>query len=256
MISKEKVRHINALKSAKFRNRYGKFIAEGPKIIGELLKSPFKVLEIYATAEWIKMNDGKIPHHINLIEVQENELARISSQKTPNQVLAIVQIPDVPTKIPEIVNFVLMLDGISDPGNLGTIIRTADWFGIQHIICSENCVDIFNPKVVQATAGSIFRVPVYYTDLEQYIIQMTSMIDTYGAMLDGNNLYSVESGNSGIIIIGSESHGISKELLPFITHKIRIPDYSASKSFSAESLNASLATAVICAEFKRRQKTK
>lgn len=254
MISKEKIRHINALKTAKFRNQYGKFIAEGPKIIGELLKSSFKVLNIYATPEWIISNVGKIPENIEVVEVSESELDKISNQKTPNQVLALVKFPEEPSEIPEISNFVLMLDGISDPGNLGTIIRTADWFGVQQIICSENCVDLYNPKVVQATAGSVFRVPVYYTDLEKYLMKITPGIAVYGALLDGENLYSVKSGNSGIILIGSESHGISPKLIPHITHSIRIPDYSSGKSLPAESLNASQAAAVICAEFNRRNR--
>lgn len=252
MISKAKIQLIKSLRSSKFRSLHGKFIAEGPKIVSELLRSSFSISTIYATTDWIK-DQPRIEDRIEISTVNDFELSRISNLASPNQVLAVINIPEPVLEIPAVNDFVLLLDGISDPGNMGTIIRTADWFGIQFIICSENCVDIFNPKVVQATAGSIFRIPVYYAHPEKYLKEISNKTDIFGALLDGENLYSVKSGRSGIIIIGSESHGISKELLPYITSKIRIPDYSKGQLFSAESLNASQATAVICAELKRRQ---
>jgi RNA methyltransferase, TrmH family len=252
MISKEKRRRIKALGSIKFRILYRNFIAEGPKIVGELLNSSFSANSIFATREWLEGNNIHIPKGVEVIEIDENDLAGISNLKSPNQVLALIQIPEEPATLPQVNDFVLLLDGISDPGNMGTIIRTADWFGIQFIVCSENCVDVYNPRVVQSTAGSVFRVPLFYADPEKFLINQSERLQVFGASLDGDNIYSVNSDNAGIIIIGSESHGISSNLIPFITNKVKIPDYSSGKSFAAESLNASQATAIICAEFRRR----
>lgn len=254
MISKSKISLIRSLHLSKFRNQHRKFIAEGPKIVGELLESSFSVYAIFATPEWISRQPD-IKKVIEFTEVNDKELSRISTQKSPNQVLAVVDIPEPNKQIPGVKDFVLLLDEIKDPGNMGTIIRTADWFGIQYIVCSENCVDIYNPKVVQSAMGSIFRIPVYYTDPVRYFEKIEAGTQIFGAMLDGNSIYSVGSGKSGIIIIGNESHGISSRLLPYITTRIRIPEYSRGNVFAAESLNASLAAAVICAEFKRRSET-
>jgi TrmH family RNA methyltransferase len=145
-----------------------------------------------------------------------------------------------------------MLDSISDPGNLGTIIRTADWFGIQDVVCSENCVDVYNPKVVQATMGSIFRVKTHYQKLEEILRNIEYVVPVFGALLDGDNIYEADLENNGFILIGNESHGITKSLLPFVKKKIRIPVYSPEKSSSAESLNASVAAAIVLAEFRRQ----
>jgi RNA methyltransferase, TrmH family len=237
----------------KFRRINGRFIAEGPKLIQELLLSSYTAEALYATEEWIYENDPWINKDFPIIPVTEIELKRISALKKPNLVLAVVKIPDQQEELPEMdKNLVLMLDNISDPGNLGTIIRTADWFGVQHIICSENCADVYNPKVVQATMGSIFRIKIQYKMLKKILQTLPVEIPIYGTLLDGNNIYEADLENYGVILIGNESHGISENLLPFVKKKIHIPDYSPEKSSSAESLNASIAAAIVLAEFRRR----
>jgi RNA methyltransferase, TrmH family len=254
MLSKSRIQFINSLAINKYRKINRKFIAEGPKIVGELLLSGFVCEGIYALGGWIENNLTRLPKEIEIIEITEKELKRISSLKTPNQVVAVVNMPlEAPTEIPvPQENIVLLLDGISDPGNMGTIIRTADWFGIQNILCSENCVDVYNPKVVQATMGSIFRVNVNYVSPEKYLERLPKNIPVYATMLDGKNLYEAVQDKKCVLLIGNESHGISEYILPYVTKKIRIPDYSFAKSFTAESLNASVAAAIVIAEFRRK----
>lgn len=253
MISKSQIQFIKSLTINKYRKANNKFIAEGPTIINELANSSFKIEGIYARPAWIKSSRFRFPNDTAITEVSEKELTRISALKTPNQVLAVVNMAENIQPDSSVLNdLVLMLDDISDPGNMGTIIRTADWFGIKQIICSDNCVDIYNPKVVQATMGSLFRVKVFYTNLKIYLERLPAEQLIYGTLLEGENIFQTNLENKGIIIIGNESRGISKELLPFITHKITIPGYSRSEVASAESLNASTAAAIVCAEFRRQ----
>lgn len=249
MLSKNKLKLIRSLQILKYRRQLGLFIAEGPKIVNEFLNSRFEVAFIFATREWFDKNtELKLP--VNSDIISESELKKISNLITPNEVLAVVKVL-VPAEYPNVSNeLVLMLDNIKDPGNLGTIIRTADWFGINHIICSESCVDVYNPKVVQSAMGSLARVSVHYTGLEKYLQSLKSGVPVYGTVLDGKNIFSSGLSNHGVIIIGSESHGISDTLQPFITHRISIPNLSETKS--ADSLNASVAAAITLAEFKRR----
>ncbi|MCD4684183.1 MAG: RNA methyltransferase [Bacteroidales bacterium] len=253
MISKNQIQHIKSLSINKFRKIHNKFIVEGPKIIDELINSPFNVKGIFAQAEWININGSALTNDTSITEVSEKELNRISNLKNPNQVLAVVDMaeniqPDSNT----FNDLVLILDDISDPGNMGTIIRTADWFGIKQIICSDSCVDIYNSKVVQATMGSLFRVSVYYTNLKNYLEKLPPGQNIYGTLLDGENIYQASLTNKGFILIGNESRGISKDLITFITHKLTIPNYSYKPLDTAESLNASVATAIVCAEFRRQ----
>jgi TrmH family RNA methyltransferase len=255
MISKSQIQYVKSLTVSKFRKTHKKFIAEGPKIINELANSSFTIEGIYAQSAWIKSNRFRFPNDTQIIEVSEKELSRISGLKTPNQALAVVHMseniqPDSNT----FNDLVLMLDNISDPGNMGTIIRTADWFGIKQIICSDSCVDIYNPKVVQATMGSLFRVQVFYTNLKICLEQLPAEQVIYGTLLEGKNIYQTNLEKQGIIVIGNESRGISKDLIPFITHKLFIPNYSFKPWDTAESLNASTATAIVCAEFRRQSK--
>ncbi len=254
MISKNQIQYIKSLSINKFRRTHREFIAEGPKIIDELINSPFNVKGIFAQAEWININGSALPNDTSITEVSEKELDRISNLITPNQVLAVIEMPEN-KKPPKTINdLVLMLDDISDPGNMGAIIRTADWFGIQTIICSENCVDIYNPKVVQATMGSIFRVGVHYENLEMFLSKNSSGKIVYGAFQDGKNIYQTALNKKSLVVIGNESKGISKDIIPYITDKVSIPAYTFSNRQSAESLNASIATALICAEFRRQSK--
>jgi len=255
MISKNQIQFIKSLAISKFRKAHGMFIVEGPKMMIELANSSFKIEAIYALPTWIINNQIKFSTDVEFFEVSEKELDRISGLKTPNAVLALVHMAEnIPPAAKTLNNLVLMLDDIRDPGNMGTIIRTADWFGIKQIICSNTCVDIYNPKVVQATMGSLFRVWIFYTNLKEYLELMPKKLLIYGTLLEGENIYETKLSKPGVILIGNESHGISEDLIPFITNKITIPNYSFKSFETAESLNASIATAIVCAEFRRQSK--
>lgn len=240
MISKTQIKNIKQLHQKKYRDEAGFFIAEGPRVVNDLLNSKFKVKEVFAVKEF-KVQGSKF----NVNEVSENELESISALSTPNQVLAVFQIVETKPNIEELKQeLVLALDDIRDPGNLGTIIRIADWFGINHILCSESCVDVFNPKVIQATMGSIGRVNVYYVDLNTVLKEFNTV---YAALLDGKSIYSQKLSSKGVILIGNESKGISEKLMKRVTEKLTIPKFSEG----ADSLNAAIAAAVICSEFRR-----
>lgn len=247
MLTQADIKLINSLKQTKARRKTGLFLVEGPKMVNELIIYPnFEIQFIAASKKWI--DSQKTSYNFSLKEISEKALQKLSNFYTANEILAVV-------KIPEDLNFTasnndlyLVLDNIQDPGNLGTIIRTAEWFGIKEILCSNDTVDCFNPKVVQATMGSLFRVRCHYTDLPSFLKKQQAPI--YGTLLDGKNIYQEYLSQAGFIVIGNESKGISNEVKKLITHPLLIPSYGYSK---AESLNASTATAVVCAEFKRNQ---
>lgn len=246
MISKNQIKFIRSLELKKNRKRESLFVAEGPKVIEELLKlkTPHTII---ATKEWID-NNSKIS---NVIEVSERELESASLLKTPQQVLALFAIETTEQDLNIDNNkLYLALDGIQDPGNLGTIIRIADWFGIDTIYCSNETVDVYNPKVIQATMGSIARVKVIYTDLYNMISNLSDEMPVYGTFLDGSDIYQNELTPNGIIVMGNEGKGITKELKSLITNKLLIPSFSIGDT--AESLNVAIATAITCSEFKRR----
>jgi TrmH family RNA methyltransferase len=258
MLSKNQVKFINSLKLKKNREAEGLFVAEGIKIVNELLHSGIIVKQIYSSRNY---QLSIFNYHIDVVRIKESELKRISSLNSPNEVLAICEIPSHTLSPAALINkLCLVLDTVQDPGNLGTIIRIADWFGIEHIICSPETVEVYNPKVVQATMGSISRVQVHYTPLAGFLEEMSKQgsCRIYGALLDGEELYKTTLSDSGLIVIGNESKGISPELLPYITDKIRIPHFTPSGKevlssiTTAESLNAAIATSVICSEFRRR----
>jgi TrmH family RNA methyltransferase len=249
MLSKNKIKYLQSLKNQKFREKYGKFIAEGDKLVRELINSDLIIEEIYSLKDWIDQTD--IPSNINVTEIKPEELEKISNLKTPNKVVAVINIPSGENiNINFETDLILVLDQIKDPGNLGTIIRIADWFGIKNIVCSENTVEVYNPKVIQATMGSISRVKLIYKNLQEFFGTIPLNIPVYGSFLNGDNIYSSELTPNGLIIIGNESKGISDELNCFINKKITIPSFSVNKS--AESLNASIATAIIISEFRRK----
>lgn len=251
MISKAQIKTIASYKLAKHRNEDDIFVVEGVKIVDELLRSTYEIEEICATNDWLKTNEKLASQRCKtLVEVKEQDLERISSLTSPNQVLAIVKRKE-PKPIEISSQLVIVLDEIKDPGNLGTIIRIADWYGIENIICSENTVDIYNPKTIQSTMGSLFRVNITYKNLSNYITTLPSNYPIYGTIVEGGkNIYEQTLRKEGLIIIGSESHGISKEIIPQITHPITIPNFSLNKK--TESLNAGIATAIIVSEFKRK----
>jgi TrmH family RNA methyltransferase len=255
LLSQNKIKFINSLKQKKFRNELGLFVAEGEKIVGELLESNAKINSIYAIGEWLNANSKKIENcKAEINEIGENELERISSLTTPNKVLAVIEKFNFTFNKKEIISQLsLALDEIENPGNLGTIIRIADWFGIDNIFCSKDSVEIYNPKVIQATMGSFLRVKVHYVDLEKTINDFKNELPVYAAITDGENIYKTSLSKNGLIIIGNESKGISKELLKVATKKISIPNYKHKNNSdeNAESLNASISAAIICSEFRR-----
>ena len=247
-LSKNRIKYIHSLELKKNRKTEKVFLAEGPKLVGDLL-GHFPCRFLAATPEWLSQHP-KLPVE-DVSEVSDEDLSRASLLKTPQQVLAIFEQPQY-TLDPEAVcqSLCLALDDVQDPGNLGTIIRLADWFGIEHIICSQNTVDVYNPKTIQATMGGIARVKVHYTSLPDFI---RSLGDTpvFGTFLDGKNMYEQPLSANGLIVMGNEGNGIGKEVATLINRKLYIPNYPAGQETS-ESLNVAIATAVICAEFRRQ----
>ena len=234
MLSKNEAKYIQSLFHKKQRLQSGLFIAEGIKLVEELLCSSFTIKKIYATADWTnsKAND------VELVRVSEDELQKISGLQTANKVLALVEQPVAEALKKISPKIYLALDGIQDPGNMGTIIRIADWFGIDTIIAGDDSVDVFNHKVVQSTMGSIIRVKVHYAHLNDWF--KTNDLPVYGALLEGESVYNTAAMQTGILLIGNESKGIRNELLPFITHPVSIPRIG-----TAESLNAAVATGIL-----------
>ncbi len=250
MISKNKIKYINSLKLKKNRQKEKTFVCEGFKIFDLLVNSNFKIKEVFATADFIEQKTDKYAN-IKFQKINVKELSKISSLKTPQKILATVQIPEEKKIIDIEKKLTLVLDKIQDPGNLGTIIRIADWFGIENIICSANSVDVYNSKVIQATMGSIFRVNIHYKNITDFLLNIKNKnIPVYGTFINGQNIYSTNLSSAGIIIMGNESNGITPEIEKHITTKISIPSYNNTKI--AESLNVAVATSVICAEFKRK----
>ena len=240
MISKAQIKLIQSLKQIKFRREHRLFVAEGKKIVEELIRSDIRVREVYATLEWMEENKALTDEFgTEVFRINQKELERISKLNTPNQVLAVCRIPERKPEEIKGEKIQLALDSIRDPGNLGTIIRTADWFGIQEVICSDDCVDVYNPKVVQASMGSIARVKMYYTDLAEYLSGCGKNI--YATVLDGESIFT-SAAEEGVFVIGNESKGIRQEVLQQATHLISIPSHGG-----AESLNASVATGIILA---------
>ena len=257
MLSGKQVKHIHSLKLKKFREIHRQFLAEGSKLVMEIIDSPYKIVVVYALSSWLQRHEKillakKIPY----TGISEGEMGKITTLSSPSPVLAIAEIPVAPIlSVPAIDDLVLVLDDIKDPGNLGTIIRIADWFGIGSVICSENTVDLYNPKVIQATMGSVARVRVIYLSLPGFLSSVDPAVKIYGAFPDGEDIYSIPLDPKGIIIIGSESNGISPEVNSKITGRISIPSYSPDNGRThAESLNASIAAAIICSEFRRRNR--
>lgn len=243
MLVKSKVKYIQSLGQKKFRQQEGVFIAEGPKLVKELLtEHSDSVLEIFALKTWIEENK-KITANHNLTEITEAELEKISQFTTPNQVVAVVKNFNTIEPVAEKEKFILALDGIQDPGNLGTIIRIADWFGVQDIVCSEDSADRYNPKVVQSTMGSIGRVNVFYTSLTKWLGEQQDA-RIYAAVLEGQDITRMQEPAGGVIVIGNESKGISEEVLRFCNVTITIPQKG-----KAESLNAAVATGIILSHF-------
>jgi TrmH family RNA methyltransferase len=241
MLSKPQTSFLKSLHQKKFRQMYRKFLAEGEKCVSELLASNFNIHAIYATADWADAN----PQTITTI-ITQAELEAVSTLATPNKVMAVAEIPQELETPGTITGLALYLDGINDPGNLGTIIRTADWFGITHIFCSHDCVDAYNPKVVSSTMGSLFHVQIQYTDFEA-VLAANQNVQVYGADIKGTNLYTTTINYPALLAIGSESHGIKQPALQQAATMLKIPGYG-----KAESLNAGVAAGIMCGEMVRK----
>ena len=241
MVTKNEIKRVASLRQLKFRKELGLFVVEGRKMTEELLRSKFHVEALYAT----EAQQVFFPQAERVSEVQ---MAQMSGQDTPPGILAVVNIPET-RQLSTSPRFIIALDGIANPGNMGTLIRTAEWFGIRDIVCSPDCVEVWNPKVIQATMGSIFRINVLEANLTQFLPQQQRQGKAiYGALLEGENLFDMKDAGDGVIIIGSESHGIRDEILSCITHPVTIPRVGMSQT---ESLNASVAGAIIMAQLTR-----
>ena len=241
MLSKSQIKTITSLKQKKYRLQQGLFVAEGVKTIKELIASQFSLQQLYTT------NSFKIDANLETV-VSENELKKISFLKTPNTALAIFKIPE-----PKAINtnqLLVALDNVRDPGNLGTIIRLCDWFGITDLVCNIETVDCYNPKVVQATMGSITRVNVSYLNLTDFL--KTTHMPIFGAFMEGDNIYKSQLPNKGILVLGNEANGISREIEQVITTKISIPRFGQLQS--TESLNVATAAAILLSEFRRSER--
>jgi len=252
-ISKNKIKMIRSLADKKSRDEQGLFVAEGEKIISEMLRSNYPIDALLASEDWIKANETRLTQVREVFAADEDIFKKVSNQSTPCEILAVVKKNKININFDSIHSQLsLVLDDIQDPGNLGTILRIADWFGIQHVICSENTVDVYNPKVIQSSMGAFLRVKTIYSGLDSFFKQAAIPgFDVFGTFLDGKNIYTEKLNTTGIIVMGNESKGISQKLTKYINRKLLVPGYPP-KQQGAESLNVSVATGIICAEFRRR----
>ena len=258
MISKNTIKLIHSLELKKNRRSEGLFVAEGPKVVGDLMRHGMRPTRLIATREWTERLQSGDPHGADGLTAPVDvatgdELRRASLLQHPQQVIGLFPLPDTPDEADSGAaerELCLALDGVQDPGNVGTILRLADWFGLRTVFCSHDTADIYNPKVVQATMGSIARVRVAYTDMERLFDRLPATVPVYGTLLDGNNIYTQELTPTGIVVMGNEGKGISPSVRSRINRKLLIPRFADD---GAESLNVAIATAVVCSEFKRRQ---
>ena len=257
MLSKNKIKLIRSLEQKKFRKEEKLFVAEGHKLVEDLLPA-FNCTFLAARKEWLDSRRdiaGKLARQgIEAVEVSPEELQRASLQKNPQDVLAVFRQREEPAaaeQIPE-EELCLALDGVQDPGNLGTIVRIADWFGIRHIFCSPDTADLYNPKTVQATMGAMARVSVHYLPLPDLLHRLPPSVPAYGTFLDGEDMYGMELSRNGLIVMGNEGNGIGWETAACISRKLYIPSFPPGQATS-ESLNVAVATAIVCAEFRRRE---
>lgn len=247
MISKNQLKLIHALEQKKQRKKHGLFLVQGEKNVTELFHSDFSIKEIFATPAYINKNSALLSAKGLLritVEATEEDLKKAGTLVSNNSVLAIVECKASDLPVIAAQQLILVLDQVGDPGNLGTIIRVADWYGIKQIVCSPDCADFYNPKVIAATMGSFARVQVSHTELPEYLRQQSAPI--YGAFLEGQNIHKCALSKCAFIVMGSESHGISTEVAQLITDKITIPGFG-----QAESLNVAMATGIILDNFKR-----
>ena len=249
MITRARIKWIKSLEMRKFRLLHNAFVAEGPKLVGELL--PYSTpLYVAATQEWLTENSHLLSDLTEVDVVNQEELERVSLLRTPQSVLAVMPISEKKLDLATLQSqLVIALDGVQDPGNLGTILRIADWFGVHQILCSEGTADVYNPKCVQSCMGALARVEVHYCNLPDVLTGV--QMPVYGTFLDGTDIYGEALSAHGIIVMGNEGNGISKEVAKLVSHRLYIPNFPKG-SFTTESLNVAIATGIVCAEFRRR----
>lgn len=249
MLSKARIKWIKSLEMRKYRLLHNAFLAEGPKLVGELLPY-FTPLYVAATKEWLTQNSLLLGAAKEVDEVSQEELERASLLRKPQSVLAVLPMRNTDFKIQDPKSLYLALDGVQDPGNLGTILRIADWFGIRHILCgTEGTADVYNPKCVQSCMGALARVEVHYCNLPEVLKE--AQMPIYGTFLDGKDIYQEELSPNGIIVMGNEGNGISEEVAELVSHRLYVPNFPKG-SLTTESLNVAVATGIVCAEFRRR----
>jgi RNA methyltransferase, TrmH family len=245
MISKAKSKFIKSLQLKKYRTQEQCFLVEGDKNVRELLASPLKVRYLVATGSWLQQNDYLLAGvKAEILEANELDLKELGTFQSNQAVLAVAEMPAESETFDTRGQYTLALADVRDPGNLGTILRIADWYGFTQVFASETTTDVYNPKVVNASMGSIGRVQVRYGNLENFLVQAT--VPIYGAVMDGENLHTMSFGKEGILVVGNESHGMAADILPLIQKKVTIPSFGG-----AESLNVAIATAVICDAIRR-----
>ncbi len=252
MLGTTRIKWIRSLGQKKFRDLYGMFLAEGNKLVSGLLESEIVVETLVATAEFLERTD--LPAGIPEVIVTDRQtLARASLLQTPQECLAVCRIPAAPLPAEAGArDLVICLDSIRDPGNLGTMVRLAAWFGITHVVCSHDTADVYNPKAVQATMGALAEVKVHYTALDRFLQQCSQhSLPVYGTFLEGENLYQADLTPNGAVVLGNEGSGIRYNLLPLISRKLTIPGFTKTTR-RVESLNVSMAAAILCSEFRRR----
>lgn len=251
MISKNNIKFINSLRIKKFRSQEGLFIAEGERLIEELLNSSLKTKAIYHTRDW----SPAMPNtNLEITQITNEEMKKISGLSTPSNVFALIEIPEFKISYEDLSNtLILALDDIQDPGNLGTIIRLADWFGIDTVLCTNETVDAFSPKVIQSCMGAISRVKIIYCDLEETLKELNAKynLPVYGTFMEGDDIYKVNLSSKGVIVMGNEGNGISPKIEKIVSKKIHIPTFANNRT-AVESLNVAMATAIVCSEFRRR----
>lgn len=254
MLSKQLTKVVQNLEKKKFRERYNLFKVEGEKLVGELLLSGLEIRDIIATSGWIERQHRTFPG-IQVTEAGEKEMGKVSGFQSPPDVIALAEIPAYtfhPEEIEE--NLTIALDGIQDPGNLGTILRVADWFGVHHILCDRKCAGVYNSKCVQASMGAIFRVKTFYVELPAVLKELKNEnYPVFGTFLDGENIYGSPLYGKGVIVMGNEGKGISEEIERVTDFKLTIPRFSTDER-KTESLNVGVATGIVLSEFRRKTK--
>ncbi|MFA5326674.1 MAG: RNA methyltransferase [Prolixibacteraceae bacterium] len=253
MLSKNKIKLIQSLNRKKGRDESGLFLVEGNKLVEEALRSEFKIETLICTSEFLLQNPEAKYKAQELVETDSSTLQKTSLLQSPQDSMALVYLPE--TEKPGFsleTDLVLALDFVQDPGNLGTILRVADWFGIETVVCSSNTVDAYNPKVVQASMGAIFRVKIWYTGLESFLDEASqNHTPVYGTFMNGKNIYTEKLTGNGIVVLGNEGNGISDQVSKFINRRITIPTFSVQGN-KPESLNVAIAASICCSEFRRR----